>query len=49
MSTAKKLPSGSWRCLAYSHTEKVIDEKTGKRNHECDGMLFSSPDVPDDG
>lgn len=30
MATAKKLPSGSWRCLAYSHTEKVLDEKTGK-------------------
>ncbi|MGL5436835.1 MAG: site-specific integrase [Lachnospiraceae bacterium] len=27
MPTAKKLPSGSWRCLAYSHTEKVWDEK----------------------
>lgn len=30
MATAKKLPSGSWRCLAYSHTEKILDEKTGK-------------------
>ena len=30
MPTAKKLPSGSWRCLAYSHTEKVYDPKTGK-------------------
>ena len=30
MPTAKKLPSGSWRCLAYSHTERVYDEKTGK-------------------
>ena len=30
MPTAKKLPSGSWRCQAYSHTEKVFDEKTGK-------------------
>lgn len=27
MSKAKKLPSGSWRCLAYSHTEKVWDSK----------------------
>lgn len=25
MPTAKKLPSGSWRCLVYSHTEKVWD------------------------
>lgn len=30
MATAKKLPSGSWRCLAYSHTERILDEKTGK-------------------
>lgn len=30
MATAKKLPSGSWRCLAYSHTEKVWDEKLQK-------------------
>lgn len=28
MATAKKLPSGSWRCLVYSHTEKVHDNKT---------------------
>ena len=30
MATAKKLPSGSWRCLAYSHTERIYDEKTKK-------------------
>lgn len=38
MATAKKLPSGSWRCLVFSHYEPildqygdlVIDEKTGK-------------------
>lgn len=24
MAKAKKLPSGSWRCLAYSHTEEVV-------------------------
>lgn len=23
MATAKKLPSGSWRCLVYSHSEPV--------------------------
>ena len=23
MPTAKKLPSGSWRCLVYSHTEEI--------------------------
>lgn len=27
MATAKKLPSGSWRCLVFSHTEKIYDEK----------------------
>ena len=30
MATAKKLPSGSWRCLAYSHTERIYDEKNQK-------------------
>ena len=30
MATAKKLPSGSWRCLAYSHTERIYDEKIKK-------------------
>lgn len=30
MAKAKKLPSGSWRCLVYSHTEKVLDKKTGE-------------------
>ena len=29
MSKAKKLPSGSWRCLAYSHSEPAFD-KNGK-------------------
>ena len=24
MATAKKLPSGSWRCLVYSHTETIL-------------------------
>ncbi len=43
MSKARKLPSGSWRCLVYSHTESVYDEKkqewTDKRIYEsftCD-------------
>ena len=27
MAKAKKLKSGSWRCLAYSHTERVWDSK----------------------
>ena len=25
MATAKKLPSGSWRCLVYSHSETIFD------------------------
>lgn len=29
MATAKKLPSGSWRCLVYSHTEKIYDKNSG--------------------
>lgn len=29
MATAKKLPSGSWRCLVFSHVE--TDPKTGKK------------------
>lgn len=29
MPTAKKLPSGSWRCQAFSHYEMVTDPKTG--------------------
>lgn len=29
MATAKKLPSGSWRCLVFSHYEDVVD-KDGK-------------------
>lgn len=27
MPTAKKLPSGSWRCQVFSHYETVLDEK----------------------
>ena len=27
MAKAKKLPSGSWRCLVYSHSEPELDEK----------------------
>lgn len=26
MPTAKKLPSGSWRCQVYSHTEEIVQE-----------------------
>lgn len=44
MATAKKLPSGSWRCLAYSHTEKVLDPKTGKTKNKRIYESFTSDD-----
>lgn len=44
MATARKLPSGSWRCLAYSHTEKVLDEKTGKMKDKRIYVSFTSDD-----
>ena len=44
MATAKKLPSGSWRCQAFSHTEKVIDEKTGKTKSKRVYESFTSDD-----
>ncbi len=42
MAKAKKLPSGSWRCLVYSHSEPVYDDagkpvldpKTGKQKQK---------------
>ncbi len=44
MATAKKLPSGSWRCLAYSHTEKIFDNKTGKWKNKRIYESFTSDD-----
>ena len=44
MATAKKLPSGSWRCLAYSHTEEVYDKKTGKMKRKRIYESFTSND-----
>ncbi|WP_195522092.1 tyrosine-type recombinase/integrase [Hungatella hathewayi] len=44
MPTAKKLPSGSWRCLAYSHTERILDEKTGKWKDKRIYESFTSED-----
>lgn len=44
MAKAKKLPSGSWRCLAYSHTEKIFDEKTGKWKDKRIYESFTSDD-----
>ena len=46
MATAKKLPSGSWRCLAYSHTERIYDEKTQKwKNKRIYTQTFSDERV----
>ena len=44
MATAKKLPSGSWRCLAYSHTERVWDEKAQKWKDKRIYESFTSDD-----
>ena len=44
MAKAKKLPSGSWRCLAYSHTEKVLDLKTGQMKDKRVYVSFTSDD-----
>lgn len=44
MAKAKKLPSGSWRCLAYSHTEKIIDPETGKEKRKRIYESFTSDD-----
>lgn len=38
MATAKKLPSGSWRCLVYSHTETV----KGKDGIEKQKRIYES-------
>lgn len=50
MATAKKLPSGSWRCLVFSHYEDLfnedgspmIDEKTGKQKQKRIYESFTS-------
>lgn len=52
MAKAKKLPSGSWRCLAYSHSEPefdpagnpVIDPKTKKQKMKRIYESFTSDD-----
>lgn len=45
MATAKKLPSGSWRCQVFSHIETSIDSKTGKKKDKRIYKSFTS-DVP---
>ena len=51
MATAKKLPSGSWRCLVYSHSEPVFDkdgkpvlDKNGKQKQKRIYESFTSDD-----
>ncbi len=52
MAKAKKLPSGSWRCLVYSHSEPmtdkagkpVMDAKTGKQKMRRVYESFTSDD-----
>ncbi len=44
MATAKKLPSGSWRCLVYSHTERVFDTKSGTWKDKRIYESFTSDD-----
>lgn len=43
MSKAKKLPSGSWRCLAYSHTEKIWDDKKKEWKEKRIYESFTAP------
>lgn len=53
MAKAKQLPSGTWRCLVYSHSEKlvdkdgkpIIDPKTGKQRKKRIYESFTS-DLP---
>ena len=44
MPTARKLPSGSWRCQVYSHTEKIYNEKIGKWKDRRVYESFTSDD-----
>lgn len=53
MPTARKLPSGSWRCQVFSHSEPlfdnagnpVIDPKTGKQKQKRIYESFTSDDT----
>lgn len=44
MAKAKKLPSGSWRCQAYSHTVTITDPKTGEIKKKRIYKSFTSDD-----
>ena len=43
MAKAKKLPSGSWRCLVYSHTEDIVT-KDGREARKRVYKSFTNPD-----
>lgn len=55
MAKAKQLPSGTWRCLVYSHSEKLLNQdgnpdinpKTGKQREKRFYESFTS-DLPGD-
>lgn len=49
MPTAKKLPSGSWRCQVFSHTEKTWDEKTERWKEKRIYESFTSTDPSKNG
>ena len=44
MATARKLPSGSWRCQVYSHSEKIWDEQKGTWKEKRIYESFTSDD-----
>ena len=44
MPTAKKLPSGSWRCQVYSHTEESIQpDGTVKKKRIYESFTNTDP------
>ena len=44
MATARKLPSGSWRCQVYSHTERIYNKKTDEWKDRRVYESFTSDD-----
>lgn len=44
MATAKKLPSGSWRCQVFSHIEEIpLSDGTIKKKRVYKSFTCSSP------
>ena len=41
MATAKKLPSGSWRCLVFSHYEYVTEKDGNIKKKRMKGQIFA--------